>query len=96
MPLRTNKGSKAEDATNEQLIHVGPLPRTLPNCRDEVIAAFKELIAAHGDRPFTAREVYEQMRERGTSYAGADGLHGDEADEGTGPTATRRVTGTRW
>jgi hypothetical protein len=69
MPLQTNKGSKAEDAVNEQLIHVGPLPRTLPNCRDEVIAAFKELIERHGDRPFTAREVYEEMNEQGTSYA---------------------------
>jgi hypothetical protein len=69
MPLQTNKGSKAEDAMNEQLIHIGPLPRTSPNCRDEVIAAFEELIERHGDRPFTAREVYEQMSERGTSYA---------------------------
>jgi len=69
MPLQTNKGSKAEDAINEQLIHVGPLPRTLPNCRDEVIVALKELIERHGDRPFTAHEVYEQMSERGTSYA---------------------------
>lgn len=69
MPLQTNKGPKAEDATNEQLIHIGPLPRTLPNCRDEVIAAFEDLIERHGDRPFTAREVYEQMNERGTSYA---------------------------
>jgi len=69
MPLRTNKGSKAEDATNRQLIHIGPLPRTLPNCRDEVIAAIEELIEHCGDRPFTAREVYEQMCERGTSYA---------------------------
>jgi len=69
MPLRTNKGSKAEDAPNDQLIHIGRLPRTLPNCRDEVIAAFEELIERHGDRPFTVREIYEQMRERGTSYA---------------------------
>jgi hypothetical protein len=69
MPLRTNKGSKAENAINEQLIHVGPLPRTLPNCRDGVIAAFEELIERHGDRPFTARQVYEQMSECGTSYA---------------------------
>jgi len=69
MPLQTNKGSKAEGTVNRQLIHIGPLPRTLPNCRDEVIAAFEELIKRHGDRPFTAREIYEQMRERGTSYA---------------------------
>jgi hypothetical protein len=69
MPLRTNKGSRAKDDINGQLIRIGPLPRTLPNCRDEVIAAFEELIERHGDRPFTAREVYEQMREQGTSYA---------------------------
>jgi len=69
MPLRTNKGSKVEDAPNDQLIHIGRLPRTLPNCRDEVIAAFEELIERHGDRFFTVREIYEQMRERGTSYA---------------------------
>jgi hypothetical protein len=69
MPLRTNKDSEAADAISEQLIHVGPLPRTLPNCRDEVIAAFEELIERNGDRPFTAREVYEQMREQGSSYA---------------------------
>ena len=69
MPLRTNKGSQVEGAINGQLIHVGPLPRTLPNCRDEVIAAFEELIERHGDRPFTAREVYKRMRERSTSYA---------------------------
>ena len=69
MPLQTNKGSEAEDTPNRQLIHIGPLPRTLPNCRDEVIAAFEELIEHHGNRPFTCREGYEQMRERGTSYA---------------------------
>jgi hypothetical protein len=53
MPLRTSKGSMAEDAINEQIMHVGLLPRRLPNCRDEVIAAFEELIERHGDR-FTA------------------------------------------
>jgi hypothetical protein len=43
--------------------------RTLPNCRDEVLAALKTLIAEHGDRPFPVREVYARMREVGTSYA---------------------------
>jgi hypothetical protein len=35
--------------------------RTLPNCRDDVIRAFKDLIVSRGDRSFTPREVYEQM-----------------------------------
>jgi hypothetical protein len=68
MPLRTNTGSRVEGAINGKLFHAGPLPRTLPNCRDEVIAAFEELSERHGDQLFTGREVYEQMRERGTSY----------------------------
>jgi hypothetical protein len=69
MPLRTNRGQTVEIGINGQLIRVGPLPRSQPNCRDEVISALEELIEQHGDRSFTAREVYEQMLERGTSYA---------------------------
>ena len=34
-----------------------------------MIAALEQLIKRHGNRPFTGSEVYEQMRERGTSYA---------------------------
>jgi len=41
----------------------------MPNCRDEAIAAFEQLIGSHTDRPFTAREVNKRMSARGTSYA---------------------------
>jgi hypothetical protein len=69
MPLRTNKGSAVVCRINGQLSRIGPLPRTLPNCRDEVIEAFEALIARDGDRPFSPHEIYAQMLGRGTKYA---------------------------
>jgi len=41
----------------------------LPNCHDDVVAAFAELRKRHGDRSCSSFEVYEQMRERGAQYA---------------------------
>ena len=43
--------------------------RTLPNCRDEVLAALDSLMIEHGHSPFLVREGHERMVALNTSYA---------------------------
>lgn len=48
---------------------IGRRKRVNANCRDEVLAALRALIARHGNRPFSRYDIHAEMVAAGTSYA---------------------------